>query len=579
MVKMKATVNKKKVPNTSRDKVTTYARNVLNGKILAGPHVRAACQRHFDDLEKAPDRGFFFDREKVKWVIGFFEEVLCLNGGKYEGKPFVLDGWQAFIVGSLFGWVDANGLRRFRFAYIETAKGSGKSPLAAGCGMYGLVADGESRAEVYAAATKKDQAMILFRDAVAMANLSPLLSSRLVKSGRGEKVWNLAYHASSSFFRPISSDDGQSGPRPHVALLDEIHEHKNGDVVEMLTAGTKSREQALIVAITNSGFNKNTVCGHYHDYSIKVAEQTVEADSHFAYVCALDEGDDPFKNEKCWYKTNPSLKKGLPGLPYLRKQVQAAKGMPSKESIVRRLNFCEWVGAENPWITADVWMRNKETFDLESLRGRDCYGGLDLSSVKDLTSLQLYFPKTQDDPFGRLVSFFWLPDFELTKRADQDRVPYDVWQREGHLLTVEGKAIKKVAVVKQFIEIVQMFNLLAVGYDRWLINEFNAALEDEGIELPMVPFGQGFKDMAPAVNEFERLLIEGEIKHNGNPCMTANAASAVISTDPAGNRKVTKEKATGRVDGIVAAVMAIGISQTHEAEEDLDSFINDPIIG
>ena len=176
-------------------------------------------------------------------LFGFYRDVLKLNGGDFEGVPFHLLEWQAFIVGSLFGWKTEDGYRRFRVAYIETGKGSGKSPLAAGVGLYGLTADNEARAEVYAAATKKDQAMILFRDAVAMVQQSDALTSRIRTSGTGQNIWNLAYLKKGSFFRPISADDGASGPRPHVALLDEIHEHKNGSIVEMMRAGTKAERK------------------------------------------------------------------------------------------------------------------------------------------------------------------------------------------------------------------------------------------------------------------------------------------------------------------------------------------------
>ena len=202
---------------TSRDPVTRYARGVVTGKIVAGPHVRDACRRHLRDLEDGPARGLFFDREAVARAIGFFRDVLVLNGGEYEGVPYEPLGWQSFILGSLFGWNGPDGYRRFRVAYIETGKGSGKSPLAAGIGLYGMMADGEARAEVYAAATKKDQAMILFRDAVAMVDQSPQLTRRIHKSGVGANAWNLAYLQQGSFFRPISADDGQSGPRPHIA--------------------------------------------------------------------------------------------------------------------------------------------------------------------------------------------------------------------------------------------------------------------------------------------------------------------------------------------------------------------------
>lgn len=562
-----------KRPRTS-DEVGKYARAVIKGTIAAGPHVRAACKRHLDDMKHAADRGFFFDKKLAARAIGFFRDVLCLNGGEYEGVPYELLPWQAFIIGSLFGWVDAKGDRRFRMAYIETAKGSGKSPLAAGIGMYGLVADGESRAEVYAAATKKDQAMILFRDAVAMVDQSPALSKVLGKSGVGASTWNLAYIKTGSFFRPISADDGQSGPRPHIALLDEIHEHKTSNVVEMLRAGTKSRRQALIVMITNSGFDKQSVCWQYHDYGTKIAAQQKADDSFFAYVCAIDEGEDPFHNEDCWHKVNPSLKYGLPGMKYIREQVTQARGMPGKESIVRRLNFCQWVGAANPWISADAWFACEEKFDPALLLGRKCYGGLDLASIRDLLAFVLLFPPTEKDPYWRQLEWFWLPEDDLHHKADIDHVPYLAWRNEGHLIATPGKVADKFAVALQLVELCNTYDVIEIGYDRWLIEEFKAMLDREGIDLPLVPHGQGYKDMAPAVNEYERIIIGQQLRQRGNPVMTWCAANAVVVSDPAGNRKIAKDKSTGRVDGIVAACMAAGrAGQPVEPEKKYQMFV------
>lgn len=553
-------------PSTSsRDPVTTYARAVVAGKIIAGPHVRDACRRHLEDLKSGHERGLVFDLEAVERAIGFFRDVLRLNGGEYEGVPYDLLDWQAFIVGSLFGWKGEDGYRRFRIAYIETAKGSGKSPLAAGIGLYGMMADGEAGAEIYAAATKKDQAMILFRDAVAMVQHSPELSARITKSGTGLNVWNLANVQTRSFFRPISSDDGQSGPRPHIALLDEIHEHKDGYVVEMLKAGQKSRRQPLLVGITNSGTDKRSVCWDYHDYGAKVSAMQLKDDAFFAYICALDEGDDPFKDEKCWHKANPSLRFGLPGMRYLREQVTQARGMPSKESIVKRLNFCQWVEAESPWVSADAWFACEDKkFDMRRLLGRRCWGGLDLSSTQDLTSLVLEFEPTEDDPYWRQVEWFWLPGDGLHDKADKDRVPYIAWRDGGFLIALPGRAINKLAVVKQCAEIAALYDLQQLGYDRWRIEDLKMILDQEGISLPLAPFGQGFKDMAPAVDEYERRLLDRQLRHNGNPVMTWCAANAVVVTDPAGNRKVAKEKATGRVDGIVAAIMATGSGMTRQ---------------
>ena len=539
------------------DRATAYAHSVLSGETLAGPHVRAACRRHLDDLSQGAARGLSWSLSHAQRAIDFFEEVLCLNGGQFEGLPFKLQGWQAFIVGSLFGWLRGD-VRRFRVAYVETAKGSGKSPLAAGVGHYGLTADGEARAEIYAAATKKDQAMVLFRDAVAMYDQSKALKARLVPSGQLEKVWNLAYPATGSFFRCISADDGQSGPRPHIALVDEHHEHKTNTVVEMLRAGTKSRRQALIFIITNSGAGATTPCGQYHDRAIDVAHGRQNDDALFAFVCGLDEGEDPLRDEACWPKANPSLQfAGLPGYQYLREQVTEALGMPSKEALVRRLNFCEWTAALNPWLSAHVWDPCRAEFSAADLRGRRAWGGLDLSSTTDLTAFVLLVEP--EEPGGRwsILAWAWLPAVDLKERADRDRVDYPAWVKDGHLETTPGAAISKRHVLQRVAQISAEFDVQAIAADRWRLADFQQIAEDEGIELPTLQdFGQGFKDMSPALDAFETALLNQTVQHNGHPVLTWCAANAVTDSDPAGNRKLNKIKATGRIDLVVAAVMA-----------------------
>lgn len=545
---------------TSADPVTRYAKAVVKGTKVAGPHVRAACQRHLNDLATGHERGLRFDKHAANRAIGYYRDVLRLNGGEFEGLPFVLLDWQAFVIGSVFGWKGADGYRRFRVVYVETAKGSGKSPLAAGVGMLGLTADGEARAEVYAGATKKDQAMVLFRDAVAMYQQSPELRSRLKHSGSGENVWNLGYEKTGGWFRPISADDGQSGPRPHIALIDEIHEHKTNTLVEMLRAGTKSRRQALIFMITNSGASKTTPCWAYHDYAAKVAAGTLIDDGFFGYVCALDEGDDPFQDEKCWAKVNPSLQGAkLPGIKYLREQVTEARGMPSKEALVRRLNFCQWTDAINPWISADIWLGAQREYDWRQFRGRRAIAGLDLGSTTDLNALVLYVEPVEPGEPWHLVPFAWLPEEGLKRKEELDRVPYLAWVAAGYLETTPGKAVSKLAIVKRLVELSSFFNLELTAYDRWRIEDLKAMASDNAIELPaMQPFGQGYKDMSPAIERFETALLNGEVVHPGNPVFTWCAANAVVASDDAENRKLSKEKATGRIDLIVAAVMAVG---------------------
>lgn len=535
---------------------------------MAGPHVRAECARHLRCLKDGAKRGLVWNVEESNKAQRFYSNVLKLNGGDFEGVPFELLPWQKFVVGSVFGWQRDDGYRRFRVAYVETAKGSGKSPLAAGVGMKGLVADDEPRAEIYSAATKKDQAMILFRDAVAMVDQSPELSKRLQKSGTGERCWNLAYMAQGAFFRPISSDDGQSGPRPHIALIDELHEHKTNTVVEMLRAGTKSRRQALIFMITNAGSGRNGPCWAYHEYGARVAAGDVIDDSFFTFICGLDESDDPFADETCWPKANPSLQDAdLPGYKYIREQVTEAKGMPSKEALVRRLNFCQWTDAESPWISHEIWKGAQQDFDVEDLRGRRAVVGLDLSSTTDLTGMVFLVEPVEAGEPWKMVPYAWLPDADLQRKADTDRVPYVQWLAEGLLSTTPGRAISKRIILQKLSGMCDFFEIIACAYDRWRIEDLIQMASDDGISLPeMKPHGQGYKDMSPAIEVFETMLLNGELAHNGHKILTMCAGNAVTDQDGAGNRKLDKEKATGRIDLIVAAVMAAGIINDAPAE-------------
>lgn len=579
---------------TSSDRVAQYCHDVLDGRIVAGPHVRGAVRRHLDDLATGHERGLVWRQDLADRAIGFFEDVLRLNGGEYEDKPFLLAPWQAFVVGSIFGWYTEDGYRRFSVVYIETAKGSGKSPLAAGIGLYGLTSDGEQRAEIYAAATKRDQAQILFRDAVAMVNLSPALQSRLVQSGRDEKVWNLFYPTTNSFFRTIASDEGQSGPRPHIGLIDEVHEHTSATVVNMMLAGRKNRRRAMVVMITNSGSDKNTVCGQYHDLGVRVCAGEASNDAVFAFICAVDKGEDPFKDEACWPKVNPSLDfkvhgavDGIPGRKYLRDQVKEARGIPAKEAVVRRLNFCEWTQATSPWLSWEVWGPAQERVPMRMLRNRPAVAGLDLSSTTDLTAFTIMFYPVPWDPHWRLMPYFWIPDHDLEEREKRDRVPYGLWIKEKWLETTPGRAISKLYVLRRLVQICDHFQILKIAYDRWRIEDLQQLMVEHSITLPPLErFGQGFQDFAPAVDEFERRLLglppEGAasgdqpddgagdaqpvaqivetLRHDGNPVLTWNAGNAVVVSDPANNRKLDKAKSIGRIDGIVAGVMAAGIS-------------------
>lgn len=274
------------------DPATRYALDVVDRKIVAGPHVRAACARHLKDLEVGSERGLRFDVGACERVVGYFRDVLTVEvetrdeyGAVFSrAVPFVLQPEQAFMVGSIFGWKNGEGFRRFRRAYIETAKGTGKSPLLAGTGLYMLTSSGKLRPECYTAATDQDQAAIPFRDAVAMWERSPALRRRLIPSGQNP-VWQLTHAVNGGFFRPISSaKKGKSGIRPYFAGIDEVHEHPDNSVIEMLRAGTKGNQEALILEITNSGFDKKSVCGQEHDNSVRIVHAAIAGDERFAHI-------------------------------------------------------------------------------------------------------------------------------------------------------------------------------------------------------------------------------------------------------------------------------------------------------
>jgi len=557
------------------DRATLYALSVVEGKTIAGPHVRAACRRHLNDLDHAGKRGLYYDEAEAADAIAFFEECLCLNGGQFEGKPFILLPWQCFVVGSLFGWKrKSDDMRRFRVAFIETAKGSGKSPLAAAIGIKGLVADKEPRAEIYAAATLKDQAMVLFRDAVAFYDQSPELQERLVASGVGDNRWNLAYLEKGSFFRVIASDNkkGKSGPRPHIVLLDEIHEHPNGNVIEMLRAGFKFRRQPLSFMITNSGFDKTTVCWEYHDMGVKVAAEQVQNDEFFAYICALDDGDflgpdgktadDHYlDDESVWPKVNPSLEYGIPGYEYIRGQVLEARGLPSKMATVKRLCFCIWTEAENPAISPEAWRACEDKdYSLDILKDRRAWGGLDLGETGGLTAFALIYEPSYDDPYWRLKVWFWIPGIGLHIREDRDHVPYIAWRDAGYITAIDRKTMDYEFAIKAIEGFCEAYDVQKIAYDRWKMKDFKKEMDRLGVTLPeMVDFGQGYQSMDPAIKVFETKLTAGTIRHDGNPCLTSHAASVVAVTDAAENKKYDKSRSTGRIDGIIAAVMACGI--------------------
>lgn len=562
----------------AKDPVRKYADDVTAGKIVAGNLVGLACERHLRDLRDGHKRGLHWDSAAAERVIGFFSDVLRLAEGEFDGQPFRLQPFQEFKVGSLFGWKGADGYRRFRNAYVEIGKGNGKSPLAAGIGLYMLCADGEASAECYSAATTKDQAGILFRDAARMVEASPALRSRIIASG-GQRVQNLAHLASGSFFRPVSSEHkGLDGKRVHYAAIDELHEHPSSIVVDKMRAGTKGRRQALVFRITNSGFDRASVCWAEHEYSRKILEAQIQNDAWFAYACALDEGDDPFSDERCWRKANPNLGVSITE-KYLREQVREAQGMPSKQNIVLRLNFCVWTNQENAAIKMDDWRacdaphfkasaasedpRARYERVAVEMAGRPCFIGMDLSSSNDLTSTVKLFPPEGDaspeSPYVALTDF-WIPKDNIEKRMAEQRAPYDVWLREGWIRSTPGDVIDYRSIVRQLLADCELYDVREIAFDPYLATSVSNDLQAEGIAAGrLVKFPQRFEHFAAPTKELLDVLIpKRALAHLAHPVLAWNAGNMIVSENANGDRRPIKLREYGKIDGMVALIMALG---------------------
>lgn len=578
--------------------VAEYASAVDRGQIIAGPSVRGECARFLRDLRDGEERGLVFDEDAAARALRFFPTILTVEADD-EVQPFHLINWQEFVIGSLFGWHiwdETRGklVRRFRQAYIETGKGSGKSPLAAGIGLYCMTADGVASAEVYAAATIKQQAMILFNDATRMVQRSPALAQRLLKSG-GNPIWQWKHVESDSIFKPLSSDEMVSGPRPSCALIDEYHEHKTAHAFDMLQAGFKGRENPLMFVITNSGSDRTTPCGEMHDFAKKVARGELDPnefrsiDRLFTFITDLDEGDDPLKDETCWPKANPSL--GITIKPeYLRDQVQTARDMPSKQNIILRLNFCQWTDAAGAWISREIWEACETDEDLDALNvGKPCYGGLDLSYTTDMTAFARCWPRMVGDEIHYdLVVDQWRPKDGLQSAIERDLVRYDLWHEQGHLFLTPGKVISLLPIAERMGWAQDHFDLQSIAYDNYRHKELDDDCRAEGFHLPFMEHPQGFrraklydvnnepvKDpatgkhmdnplwMPSSVQEFENALIEGRVRVKINPVLRWNVGGVVVREDPSGvdNRIFDKRKSTIRIDGVVASAMSVGCAK------------------
>jgi phage terminase large subunit-like protein len=592
------------------DRATEYARAVTAGDIVAGPHVRNACRRHLDDLEHGSERGLWFDEDEAAKTYRFFEDKLRLSEGQFEDIPFLLDPSQAFIVGSIFGWKKADGTRRFRRAYIEEGKGNGKSPLVGGIGLKGLTADREAGAEIYSAGATKDQAAILFRDAVKMVRKSPELERRLRFSGGEGREYNIAFLAQGSFFRPVSRETKKtgSGPRPHFALCDEVHEHPDRGTMEMLERGFKFRRQPLLLMITNSGTDRNSVAWEEHVHAIRVAAGNRDArhddaaylgaaidDTTFSYVCSLDVGDDPLTDPSCWIKANPLLNVTI-SEEYLAGVVKQARDMPGKLNGILRLHFCVWTDAETAWMTREILEPCLADFDPAEHYGKQVVIALDLSQNRDITA-KVNVVRTGEVAVENIVDgekvTSWKPTYDAWLEAwtPGDTVETHAlewkmdalreWVEDGEIHAPKGQSIRFDHVAQALADDDRNYEIAMVAYDRFAFRKFEESVDALGLEIEFVEHPQGGLKKGKATERMkaaakaegrdpeglwmpgslrllEDAMLEGRIRLKRNRVLISAMMSAVTDEDKWDNRWLAKQRSVNKIDAAVALCMAMG---------------------
>lgn len=527
----------------------------------------------FPKLEKYVPTRFMastshYDKAKADRAVLFIEN-LSHTKGKWEHQPFFLLPWQEQIVRDIFGIVKKDGTRQFKQAYIEIPKKNGKSELAAAIALYMLYADNEPSAEVYGAAADRQQASIVFDVAKRMVEMQNTLLKRSKIKMSSKRLIN---YDNSGFYQVLSADVvTKHGLNISALVFDELHTQPNRNLYDVLTKGSgDAREQPLYFYITTAGVNRNSICYELHQKAKAIIDGKKIDPTFYPVIYGLELDDDWHKEEN-WYKANPSLGQTIK-LENIREAYQEALSNLAEEKIFRQLRLNTWVSGNTRWMRMEDWDKCAFPVNIEELKGRTCYAGLDLSSSTDITAFVLVFPPIDEDDKYQIVPYFWIPEDTIDLRVRRDHVPYDIWKGKGTIMSTEGNVIHYGFIEKFIEELGTIFNIKEIAFDRWGAVQMTQNLE--GMGFTVVPFGQGYKDMSGPTKRLMELVLGKEIAHNGNEPLRWMIDNVVVKTDPAGNIKMDKEKSEERIDGAVALVMALDRAIRHE-ESRTDSVYND----
>lgn len=539
---------------------------------------------------------FWFDEQAAEKAVAFFPRHLCFTKGEWAGRPFVLEAWQADdIIRPAFGWKRADGTRRYRRVYVWVPRKNGKTELAAGVALLVLVGDGELGGEVYSIASHEGQARLVFGQAVTMASKSETLSGDLVclKS-------SIYCPALNAGFKPLSGKaEGKHGFSASGLIGDEIHEWTSGDLYQFVHDSEDARRQPLEFLISTAG-KKGSYGEEVWDECQKILDGTIEDPETLVVVYAASPDDD-WTAEATWAKANPNLGVSKK-LDTMRANARRAQQLPRLENHFKNYHLNIWTEQAVRWLPIDAVDDEGKKFgwkycdgpvgwkDLEAkLVGKTCFGGLDLSTVKDLTALVWWFPVQPGLDTPALLARFWKPRDLLKDHSRRDKLPYERWVKEGAIAATPGNVVDYAFIQEQILKDGEAFRIARLGdrdlkpgegglaIDRWNATETAVKLQQEG--LPVVLFGQGFASMSGPAKELERLVMANGFHHGGHPVLHRHAQVVAVEEDAAENIKPSKAKSTERIDGIVATCMALGIAARGIGDAvDLDDFIKNAVV-
>ena len=548
----------------------TYVADVLEGRQVVGHYVRRAVECFVDDLSRE-DFEWTFDPVEARRWIDFIGKFCKHTRGEWAGRPFLLSPWQQFFVAQLFGWRNADGVRRYRTAYLYVARKSGKTQLASAIAIAQMVLDNDSAGEFVFCATKRDQARIGFDEVRRMIEANPTLRRRF----RVRRHDILAPR--DGVCKPLSSDSNtMDGLSLNLGIVDELHGMRDGGILRVVKSSQGARKNPLTLAITTAGFNLDGPAFQI----MKTAKAILDGDKSdprtLALLYELDDGDD-WKNPAVWIKANPGLGESI-GEQFLSSQCKQAQNHGGRAVVEFQTKHCnQFVSQQSRWIDRDVWRGNES--DVKPELGAVCFAGLDLASVSDISALALLFPQASGDFILRV--HYFVPERAIERKLELDESSLYGRIEELENVHVTPGNVTDYDFIRRFITgqhvgedgkvlfdrdcIATKFTLRSLAFDRYNSSQLITDLVNDGVVC--APFGQGFVSMSAPTKQFERVVLDGAMLHKHDPVLDWMLDNVALAFDPAGNMKVTKQKSGGKVDGIVSAIMALGEFMTFDDDD------------